>query len=418
MLALCCCCLAFAQPRPTSGGGGLDDFPTVKVTIAPQLKVLQWNTGLHSQDAQFTATVTVTHIPAGWSSTGQTSWQSGSGTQGDQNLKLDSLTGTSVSGHGYEVGGYFTSGAVKFINPFGATYWASNVDWCAAFGGKISFQINAGSLPTWSNDQNDPTKPYYIQYFYNPALGPGTDGQLEQTTTALVSGQLSGTKMTWTIGTLYTTNSLVVTGTGSSVMLTANSAGTSTISCQFQATWTNPKTLVVATATGSDDTATSERFYGGAWIAASSKVDAHKPGSLVQTMPISQDWLPQPGSTGWYSAYQLTLLDTAGGAMPGVYVNEHFTTALPPNYGVNTNLTPWSTITDTGDFNTVDNIGYYWLPPVPAPYVEFLPIHEYWAGTQATDGRSGIRVATCTIDLKSGDANNNPTKASANQSAP
>jgi hypothetical protein len=113
-----------------------------------------------------------------------------------------------------------------------------------------------------------------------------------------------------------------------------------------------------------------------------------------------------PGPAGYWrcgSRYWYKLLDTFGQPCPGVWVQERFTSPLPPNFNVNTDKQYWVTVmSPAGVFHASDELWYSWAiqPPEAAP--TYTLTHEYFAATESVTV-GGISLGVYQFDLAPGE---------------
>jgi hypothetical protein len=306
------------------------------------------------------------------------------------------------------------------------TFEGWNDEYCAAFGGPIGFSPTGGSVPTWSWDNDTQGNDWYAEYFMplGTTLGP-YDQSPQNMLVSVSSAQPGTTLVTWSIGSMSAGTSPTSGVAPGSLTLKASTTGNSTIGASYSVTWVDPSgrqsgNAGTDTSSGSDDTSsTQDKNSAGTWITRSNVIDCHQPKTLTWSADASGEY-PSPlpsGTTGWETDYLLTLTDSSGSDMPDVWFNEHFTTALPPNFVVNTTSVYWQT-GDTSPYigiaNGYDVISYNWGTN-QASWVDYYPIHSYYAATHAIDGLHGINVGTADISLIYGDPNNSPTPADASQ---
>ena len=403
------------------------------LTITPKLQPLSWNSSLHSQYANFSVTcgysapAMLTIDSYTWSSVG---------------LTLAATTTTSASNSGYCTGAgafYITVQIKLHYTAFPdehVTFNGWNDEYCAAFGGPISFGSNFGNVPTWHNDGNTAGNPWYAQYFQPVGYSYGTYDQTPQGTLVGVSSSQPGTTtVTWSIGSMNAGGASITNVPPGTLNLAATAAGTNTIGATFNVSWPDPSsrqsgTAGTQTGSGADDTSSTQDHIGTSWITRSNVIDCHKPGTLTWSatgtgMPY-QNPLPA-GTTGWETDYQLKLVDSAGTLMQDIWFNENFPNpqptgdVMPPGYAVNGYPPDFWETQDSGALigiaAGVDRIYYNWgtLPTPPATWQTYHVQHSYYAATKATDGTHGIKVGTANITLTPGNVNNSPTRAQTGQ---
>jgi len=282
----------------------------------------------------------------------------------------------------------------------------------AAIGGPLTVmaKVDASMPATFANDQDDPTKPAYAQYFNYSHASPPTskNAQKTQDAMAMATSQLAGTTMAWSFGS-FRCPELVANPTANlaSITLQAESAGSATVSCHF--TYTDPND---ATLTGSADDDTAQTPNPSSPTAMMvNKVNAHEPASsaISSTVPLSASDVGVTVGTGQVfagSKSSILVKDQLGSQMPGVWVQERFTSnptglSIEGNgdgAGWTTQMPPDKTPPDWAVFPSgVFTWDFFWVL-VPTTFPGATAVHHYWAatlGVLSTEG--GIDVGTYTI---------------------
>ncbi len=290
----------------------------------------------------------------------------------------------------------------------------------AAIGGPLNLGIvkPTGNPETFVNDRKNKREPFYLQYFDYGHASPPTDARVQKTqdgTATVALSQLTGTnatngtKMEWEYGALYCpelTNSPSANLT--SITLQAESAAIAPITVKCKFTYKDP---VDATLTGSayDDTAVTPQ-PGFAYMMVN-KFSIHRPditemsAEIPMTLAETNITLgPGEGFSG--SKYKIYLYDHLGDQMPGVWVQERFTSVPTGTLSieVNSDADFWTTqmppTSDKWDFypSGIFMYDYIWVH-YPAGFTGATAVHHYWAATKAisTTVPGGIDVGTWQI---------------------
>lgn len=290
----------------------------------------------------------------------------------------------------------------------------------AAIGGPLTIAAkpNPSNPPTFTIDQNDTGKPIYLQYFDYSHASPPTDSKVQQTqdgTAAVSLGQLDGTKYAWSYGGLRCPELIAnPSATGlTSITLQAESASTSPIpiTCTYSYSYTDPTTHDVLSGSATDDTATTPLSSDPSKMLPY-QASVYRPNTTamcsaipIQPSDVGVTLSPGQGFSG--NEYKIYLYDQKGDLMPGVWVQERFTSV--PNgiiaIGVNNDSTFWTT--QMPDQNNpwdtypsgVFMYDYLWVQFDAASFSGATAVHHYWAATKAisTTVPGGIDVGTWTI---------------------
>lgn len=431
-----CAPYAFSQGTTAASASVYYDAAAIaapQVTVSPKTNGLSWDDTNRRQLASYSCTVTWSGLTGnGWQLAG-VSWSTGGtglhGTPGTLhmgNAAGSDLHSATCQGSAYGPGTFNSADCtLSMTAPDGtALNVVANADDCAALGGVIAFSVQAGSIATWYWDSDDPTQPWYLQFFYtHNAVPTSGTAQKQQLGTVSAPGQPAGTQVVWTVPSfLYTpglsNGTVTTTGGDTPLVLTADSAGTGAVTCQFNGTWIDPMNpdhaaYVLSVA---DDTATSKQLVNGAWVAMVNQFHAHTPATVTCPPTVGYEPSYPAGGCGWERDYAITLFDSGGTGMQDVWVNERWNPQPDPSIGRNTSATPWTTQEKPlGQFNVVDHIWYVWVPP--QPWSGWTVQHYYWAASTAVAPGSteGILVGTFTTHWTPGDPNNSPNPADCGQ---
>jgi hypothetical protein len=277
----------------------------------------------------------------------------------------------------------------------------------AVIGGPITVSVTPGEtdVVVWKRDNKVEGNPWYIQFFRDEVASQRTtDWQRPQNATAGVMRQPPGTSITWTVPEpLYsrTLNTQGVTNPTSIDVEARGVSGTKEVTTTFQLSFTGMHGHT-ASASGEDDTDSTpdETVTTAEGIMMTSKLTPHHP---ITTQKKSSTPIPPPlGKVGAGEQWFIYVMDQTGKEMPGVWVQERFITALPPNFLVNPDRSGWATNWD--GFFGPDNLKYFWNAGVP-PSTQISVTHEYWAATYRTiQNAGGLRVGTWTLTISAGGA--------------
>lgn len=277
-------------------------------------------------------------------------------------------------------------------------------------------QFSTVTLTLPDQDDNNRAKPYYLQYFgFDPTGSIPTDSQPPRAhLTVAATGQPPGTTYTWTVSdpTVFrTTNGGQQTDT--SLVGVAVAAGSVTVKCNYSLTYSNLNGSASAQVDDDTDTTSNPRDP---TITLVRTINCHEPHDTAKQswkwywpagiVSVSQTGQVVPdGSTYAGECDEIAVTSQLGVHMPGVWIQERFTSTVPPDFTVNQGSGPsWSTA-GTGDMAHLGNfyydyIGYHWTLAA-APWQSFSLTHHYWAATKATT-TGGIDVGTWTMTFAPG----------------
>ena len=298
----------------------------------------------------------------------------------------------------------------------------------AAIAGPLSLGWIAGSSGnTPHHDDNLPTNPVYIQYFYSANHTMAQYDEVEQWgSVTAAEAQPPGVTVSYSVpGNVVAQSSVTNISPSTTVDLKPNATGLGAVTATFTMNYTVPGTTQVLSGSAQDDTEASGLPY---------QFDGHYPGSMFLVTgdpdyPVNPQpyYTPQgthapPDPNGCWGGglYLYGLLDSSGERMPGVWVNEHFGPGTPPGLGVNQAGNGWETIWgtvafDTGGatwgaayFDAYDQITCSWtMATYPWTNQSWQFMHYYDGGTMAIDG-SGVLVGTYTTTMEPGGQKNSP----------
>ncbi len=364
----------------------------------------------HQQEATYTVTATlVDPIPPGYGNwTYSWSCYQGSGNYGSGTFDNPAASSTTfrVSGTGLflpvcNVTGYSLPPVTTGI----ATGNDSKL--CVAIGGPVDVEIQAANEPTFQNDYNDSTQSYFLTYYnYSHASATPTDAQDTQNATASVFDQPGGTTVSWSKpGSTYS-STLLTNPNALSIDLAAEGAFQSApVKAHFHFSGYG------LTGDADDDSSSTEVNKGGIWLPLVYTVSGHEPNHLVGDPNNPYRYTPNnfpPGYQNYASAQvRYKLFDTNGGVMPGVWVQERFSsnpfnlqTNAQTGYLWTTRLVsaPDQSVGDEDGYFQWDLLARYWNGTAGG-----TTQHEYFAGTKSTTvGAFGISLGVYTITFTPG----------------
>ena len=385
------------------------------VAITPRVQALSWDDANHVQNATFACTDTVTGLPPGWNDYG-VDWSSDAGA----NFPFDQPHNPTTNGHARVPGQVKVTATAHLHTDDGQSVDLPGSDACAAFGGPITFSIVTGSLATWNHDANGgKDSPWYLQNFYDHTASISNTMQKQQTGGVTMLNQPDTTTATWTLPAfLYTASPISGVPATNVINVTADAVGNDAVTCAIHIHWLDPTAStptkpVYVDADGTDDTAATKFNANGTWTNYTNHFHSHRPMSdtgltwqPAANQPSRPTQLPNgnpfPADAAWgQTDYTMTLVDTEGGGMPDVWVQERFIPVEPPA-GFDTNYKTGYVWTSQerppGVLSGVDHVGYYWLQPASSwQTVQFT--HIYYAATN--DAKSGdtegIKVGQATM---------------------
>lgn len=380
------------------------------MTAQSRVQGLQYSSAEATQYATWTFTVTpggnYGHLTSiGWSVDGQLMQSYGS---------IESFTYTATSSGKHTISCYM-SYAVGVTGTLTV----------AAIGGPLSLGVTLppGMPKTFVHDMQDVSKPFYIQYFGYDHASPPTNSQIQLTQDGTVTPTLvqpTGTTETWSYGSLYCPQIARDSNSNySTISLQADSSKAAvTVGCTFS--YTDP---VDPTLTGStlDDTSSTPQSAKSGSAMMVNQFDPHAPlkTSLDQNEALTASTFgvntsSSVGFTG--TGYSIYLFDQQGQNMPGVWVNERFTSVPNGALAINVNSAAdfWTTqmpnstsklywnVDPSGVFEW-DNIWFSYT--IPATFSSLTAVHQYWAGSQSVSSNSpggGVNVGSYTITYSVG----------------
>jgi hypothetical protein len=386
---------------------------TLTIATKSRVKGLSWDSTNSQQDATFGFSVT---LPSGNT---HCSWfLDGSSTPiaADNNLSSISITIVGAGKHSV------TCTSNGLAGPYNGTLTF------AAIGGPLTLGVIPASSgpPTFVNDQENVAQPFYIQSFGYAHSSPPTNSLVQLTqdgSAAVMLGQPAGTTETWSYGSLYCPQLAASPGTnytsitlqadsGSSALVKGNSStGPSTIACQFN--YTDPTDSSLSGSAQDDTTSTPQSA--GSTVMMVDQFDAHQPQSASQSSAVpmtpGEENVTTSSTLGFVGTqYSMYLYDQLGQQMPGVWVQERFS-SVPTgvlSIEVNSNGTFWITQMPPDTVPAHWNLfpsgvfkwDYLWFTyAIPITFQGATADHQYWAGTKSISSTvaGGIEVGDFTI---------------------
>jgi hypothetical protein len=400
-------CQVGVRVTPITNVANLD--VTVQVTTA-KVAGLTFDTTKHRHEAAFGVKATAVNPAPGatlyyrWSSAGS------GGTLEFDNPNAQTTTARAVG----PMKGYPTCTVVAVANGNHASGTDSRV--CAAIGGPITTTISTpAGMNHYLNDGNDPAKSRYLtNYGYSHASAAPAFSQATQRALLSVGGQPTGTTVTWTLPNSTYSPTLQTNPNATQIEVCAEGPfqdGVPVAHFSFSGDGIS--------GTADDDSATTQVQQGtgpsATWVALVYKLSGHQPKELTDEIhPADQTYTPASGAVAWtnYAFYKYRLKDTFGDPMPGVWVQERFTTPVPAGFRINGNNEQWTTLrvstpsapgmhADDGYFHQWDRLWFTW-GATPTTTVSFT--HVYFAGNRntASTATTGINLGAYTMTFTPG----------------
>ena len=304
---------------------------------------------------------------------------------------------------------------------------------CVVIGPPITTSIRlpsyTGGSIVYEHDRNDVKRAFYMTcYGYPHDPNQHTVGQLDQLTQGVklaVLDQPPGTTVTWELPPLtYTGNPLTQThGAGDHTRIVNVDAEGAFQDKAPKAhfSYSDPE-IPGGPFTYEDDSADTRVPSAKDNAPLVYQISGHQPGKLIGAVgpPLVNDPTPtlsyrppDQGAASWtdYTEYTYLLVDAYGAQMPGVKVQERFTTQVPSSFSHNDVNQTWLTsclskisidshnfARDLRDglFDKTDKLWFQW-PDLNPP--EFDATHVYYAGTLDPNPRatSGVFLGEYTI---------------------